>query len=98
VFDALDPNENDYLVLFALCLLFAIQQNSGKLDRLATETFFYFLQKRCRKTLRSHLIHSLLHLKITALVIRTRSIALLAFPIPAFDNFPDAFIRAAQAR
>ena len=30
VFDSLDPIENDYLSLFALCLIFAIQQNSGK--------------------------------------------------------------------
>jgi protein CLEC16A len=35
VFDALDPTENDYLALFALCLLYAIQQNSGRTD-------FYF--------------------------------------------------------
>ena len=31
VFQALSCEENDYLPLFALCLLYAIQQNAGKL-------------------------------------------------------------------
>lgn len=30
VFSALDSSENDYLTLYALCLLYAMQQNSGK--------------------------------------------------------------------
>ena len=30
VFEVLDCSENDYLVLFSLCLLRAIQENEGK--------------------------------------------------------------------
>ena len=33
VFHAMDCNENDYLALFALCLIYAMQQNSGKMDK-----------------------------------------------------------------